>query len=76
MNSNLTSGFYTVQQHLQKTNIQLKQRYSNLYIGETLVVTESRQIGNSVQKHTTSQYRDTVLEYGLVIPDVEKQSNF
>ena len=39
-----------------------------------LAVNENK-IGNSIQKDSTSQYRDTVLEYGLVNPDVEKHSN-
>ena len=42
---------------------------------KSLVATASR-IGNSVQKNSTSQHRDVVLEYGLVIPDVEKHSNY
>ena len=40
---------------------------------KTLIATASK-IGNSVQKNSTSQHRDTMLEYGLVIPDVEKHS--
>ena len=42
MNSNLTPAFYTVQQHLQETKKQLKQRYSDLYIGETFMVIVSK----------------------------------
>ena len=41
---------------------------------KTFIVTASK-LGSSVQKNTTSQHRDTVLEYDLVIPDVEKHSN-
>ena len=41
---------------------------------KTFIVTANK-LGNSVQKSTTSQHRDTVLEYDLVIPDVEKHSN-
>ena len=42
---------------------------------KTLVLTASK-LGNSVQKNTTSKHWDTVLEYDLVIPDVEKHSNY
>ena len=42
---------------------------------KTLVVTASN-LGNSVQKNTTSKHWDTVLEYDLVIPDVEKHSDY
>ena len=40
---------------------------------KTFVIAVSK-LGNSVQKNTTSKHWDTVLEYDLVIPDVEKHS--
>ena len=42
---------------------------------KTLGVTVSK-FGNSVQKNTTSKHWDTVPEYDLVIPDVEKHSDY
>ena len=42
---------------------------------KTPVVAASK-LGNSVQKNTTSKHWDTVLEYDLVIPDVEKHSDY